>query len=605
MSQLKASEWAKTAAFVRGDRTFNTFTRNIEHNPENAIRYNADTTGTKKPFLRGKEVLEQFAKFKDFGQVGHSILTLQVKGTDNFLVVTKTKAAREKLAAMAPSITINSTKFHAEVGTADILELRPRTKVIIYDAPITAPDEEIIELLKPYGDTMDGKVHWEKYPPPFNHIQSGIRFTFMKNIRPKEGLPLTVDYNGSLVKFRHPKQVKDPVVRAQIQAERNPDDYPEQGREGQMHPTPNAQGDRTGQEDHVKNGPQRANPTPPENSAILVEDEGAPIGGLEEGEDDNLDDDDAPTDGEACVKADPPPPKTPTAVPTLENNGEVTPQFDLSVSSYEHVPTPKTASEYRPGLTHAPKQGNLRQTMIHNKNRFWGLIDEPESAPDQEWPIPQSSKLKKNQTEKQKKKKKAGENDEKKKRNQRQGRQSKLGETMQKSPKSLSQMAAMVIAAAMENDQGAELPTIVDVVSPIPQRERVDDVTIDQFPSPRQKLTPPADHAPSERVERGELSQIIIQAAAELALDFRNPVTRDDSTIASSGETEKGKAPPPPTPGEKNQNKPLFEKRNAKRPLTPETKPSKRIDDKTTPEKIDEEELIEDPSPFFSDDSYY
>lgn len=242
-------------------------------------------------------------------------------------------------------------------------------------------------------------------------------------------------------------------------------------------------------------------------------------------------------------------------------------QMDLSVSSYEQAPSPKTVCSRRhPSVA---KPSKLRQATLVNQNRFWALgnltnSDWEKGRPEASEPI--TSRGRTDQIEKSKENKK-----------NKPVRQKKKGKTTAKAVQPLSQLAAIAISKIM-------------VPSPPPEHDGETDFVIDQFPSPR---------LDQDRV--GELSQIIIQAAADLAIDTYDRSARPSSssinpTNASSEDSVTELVIQANYGGQEPNGK-----RNAKRLLTPETKPSKRFDDKTTPDRNEEDDF----DPFNSDDSYY
>lgn len=51
------------------------------------------------------------------------------------------------------------------------------------------------------------------YPPPFNHVKTGSRVVHMRNNLPKDGLPSFVTVDNNRIKLRHPGQVREPFTR--------------------------------------------------------------------------------------------------------------------------------------------------------------------------------------------------------------------------------------------------------------------------------------------------------------------------------------------------------------------------------------------------------
>jgi hypothetical protein len=216
----RAQTYAMKASSTRS--TNGSFTRKVEYKVENAVRYIA-TIGaeeTERPFLKGKEVLDQLSKQPEFSKILNSVLTLQTSGTDNFLIVTKSQNECRRLVSSVSHVMIKGVKFQAEPGATDVFEYKPRNlKVMIYDAPLTTTDESIISRLKSYGDIIDNKVYWEMYAPPFTHVQTGSRFVFMRNVAPKEGLPTSINISNNRIKIRHSGQVRDPAKRAEMRSQ--------------------------------------------------------------------------------------------------------------------------------------------------------------------------------------------------------------------------------------------------------------------------------------------------------------------------------------------------------------------------------------------------
>ena len=213
-----AASWAQKAAFNSGRAK--SFIRKVEHKVENAIRYVAESGETERPFLRGKSILDILMTTPGFNQLSDNITTLQSSATDSFLIVTRTPATMEHLLKIVPSIVVNNIKFTAEIGASDIFEFKPRNlKVMIYDAPLSTKDEILVNRLKSYGDVIDDKIYWEMYAPPFAHIQTGNRFVFMKNVGPREGLPLSLNISSNKIKLRHPGQIRDPEARAKLRSQ--------------------------------------------------------------------------------------------------------------------------------------------------------------------------------------------------------------------------------------------------------------------------------------------------------------------------------------------------------------------------------------------------
>lgn len=205
-----------TYASALGDKRHFSATK-LEPKEENSIRYYADPprSDTKRPYLRGKQILENFKKIRVFQTILHSIALLQANGTESFLVIMKTKNSCDRLIEIVPEITINDVLFRAEEARTDVFgDKPPPTKIMIYDAPVTVPDEDILSILEPFGE-LPGKMTWEVYAPPYKHIQTGNRFLYMRNIIYTDGLPPIMKIGEHRVKFHHSGQERDPTKRTE------------------------------------------------------------------------------------------------------------------------------------------------------------------------------------------------------------------------------------------------------------------------------------------------------------------------------------------------------------------------------------------------------
>lgn len=280
--------------------------------------------------------------------------------------------------------------------------------------------------------------------------------------------------------------------------------------------------------------------------------------------------------------------------------------MNLSVSSYE-ASTPKQLST---------KHGNNpRQKTLQTQNRFWGLGNLLDPDAENEWPTLDMSLVTIDENKKRKQK-------SKKTKKKSSDRQTKLelvrnrasddaqDEVDGKVPKRLAELSARIVATFITSRQRlpSSQPTsdlIEEVLSPPPSAEPHIELfsSVDKmFPLNRETESPW-----HEGLQHDELSQAILVAAADLTLDYPTLITTQQNVkrpkINIGNAIRDGmNANEQMTPGDYDPSKSLFSTRNPKRTLTPEPQSSKRIDDKITPERI--EEIREDTN-YFPDGEFF